>query len=84
MEIGVCIRLLVERAKELDRLPIKSDFDAETVNRIKKALGPWPRALEKAGLKPVPKRIQARQVARRKGRRKAKGINRISLPLWKK
>ncbi len=43
--------LLQKRAEELDRLPVKSDFDPDVVCRIKNALGPWPRALEKAGLK---------------------------------
>lgn len=34
------------------RLPQKSDFTDEEVCFIKQSLGPWPRALEKAGLKP--------------------------------
>ncbi len=33
------------------RLPMKSDFDAATLSRIKSFLGPWPRALEAAELK---------------------------------
>ena len=36
---------------ELGRLPQKSDFDPVTLSRIKAFLGPWPRALEAAGLK---------------------------------
>lgn len=41
------------RAKnaELARLPKKDDFDEKTRARIKAQLGPWPRALEAAGLK---------------------------------
>lgn len=35
----------------LGRLPKKSDFDEVTRARIKSLLGPWPRALETAGLK---------------------------------
>ena len=35
----------------LGRLPQKADFDAATLSRIKAFLGPWPRALEAAGLK---------------------------------
>ena len=35
----------------LGRLPQKADFDAVTLSRIKAFLGPWPRALEAAGLK---------------------------------
>ena len=38
------------KAKELGRLPKKSDFDDATTSRIKAFLGPWPRALETAGL----------------------------------
>lgn len=33
------------------RLPKKDDFDQATLSRIKAFLGPWPRALEAAGLK---------------------------------
>ena len=46
-----CISLLREKAGKLDRLPNRSDFSPETVNLIKQKLGPWPRALEAAGLK---------------------------------
>lgn len=43
--------LLREKNKELGRLPHKDDFDEPTRSRIKAFLGPWPRALEAAGLK---------------------------------
>jgi hypothetical protein len=33
------------------RLPKRQDFDEVTRSRIKSFLGPWPRALEAAGLK---------------------------------
>lgn len=39
------------KSKELGRLPKKDDFDVVTLSRIKAFLGPWPRALETAGLK---------------------------------
>lgn len=39
------------RASGLERLPQRSDFSAEEVVLIKAHLGPWPRALEAAGLK---------------------------------
>lgn len=39
------------KSKELGRLPKKDDFDVVTMSRIKAFLGPWPRALEQAGLK---------------------------------
>lgn len=43
--------LLREKHKELGRLPTKKDFDDVACSRIKAYLGPWPRALEAAGLK---------------------------------
>ena len=46
--------LLKQKRKELGRLPAKKDFDDVTCAQIKAYLGPWPRALESAGLK-VPK-----------------------------
>lgn len=45
------IRQLQLKAQELGRPPIKADFDDATRARIKTFLGPWPRALEAAGLK---------------------------------
>ncbi len=52
-----CLKLLLEadaRLKEEGerRYPKRSDFTAEQVCAIKAHLGPWPRALEAAGLKP--------------------------------
>lgn len=47
------VRQLVDKQAEIGRIPLKSDFDAVTLSRIKAFLGPWPRALEAAGLKPV-------------------------------
>lgn len=45
------VRQLTEKQKQTGRLPLKNDFDEKTLSRIKAFLGPWPRALEKAGLK---------------------------------
>ncbi len=45
--------LLQKKHQELGRVPQKSDFTGEEVCFIKQKLGPWPRALEKAGLKSV-------------------------------
>lgn len=45
------VGLLQAKQAEIGRLPHKSDFDDVTLSRIKAFLGPWPRALEKAGLK---------------------------------
>ena len=43
--------LLRRKCQELGRLPTKKDFDSATCAQIKAYLGPWPRALESAGLK---------------------------------
>ena len=43
--------LLRQKYTELGRLPTKQDFDPVTCAQIKAYLGPWPRALESAGLK---------------------------------
>lgn len=45
------IEQLQLKSKEIGRLPKKEDFDVVTLSRIKAFLGPWPRALESAGLK---------------------------------
>ena len=58
------------------RYPTRSDFSPEQVVAIKAFLGPWPRALEKAGLKEPPE-PKSRTYAASKGRRKkAKHKNR--------
>ncbi|MBR2637209.1 MAG: hypothetical protein IKD34_09260 [Oscillospiraceae bacterium] len=51
MQINWAIRQLQRKAQELGRPPIKADFDEGDRARIKAFLGPWPRALEAAGLK---------------------------------
>ena len=43
--------LLRCKCQELGRMPTKKDFDSATCAQIKAYLGPWPRALESAGLK---------------------------------
>ncbi|MCQ2427528.1 MAG: hypothetical protein MJ137_03875 [Clostridia bacterium] len=55
----LCIRLLREKGLKLkesgdSRFPRKSDFSPEETAAIKAFLGPWPRALESAGLKEPP------------------------------
>ena len=50
----ICISLLREKAALLqkeNRFPKRSDFSEEEVVAIKAFLGPWPRALEAAGIK---------------------------------
>lgn len=58
--------LLKEKNETLGRLPKKEDFDEVTRSRIKAFLGPWPRALEAAGLKeakPALKKMRKRKKA---------------------
>ena len=56
--------LLQQKSKELGRLPHKDDFDEPTRSRIKAFLGPWPRALEAAGLKEA--KVQPEKTVKRK------------------
>ena len=63
--------LLRQKSGELGRLPKKEDFDEVTRSRIKAFLGPWPRALEAAGLK-VPKDLPEKSKKRKKAATKSK------------
>ena len=72
-----CITLLQEKRAVLaaagdDRLPQRSDFSEEEIVAIKAFLGPWPRALEAAGLKPPgnEKRLELRAEKRIRARRR--------------
>ena len=56
--------LLRRKFEELGRFPTKKDFDNATCARIKAYLGPWPRALEAAGVKP-PK--EKKKISNQKG-----------------
>ena len=52
-----CLVLLNDKYKELraqglSRYPRRSDFEVREVVAIKAFLGPWPRALEVANIKP--------------------------------
>ena len=81
-----CLALLRETRERLlregfDRYPKRADFEEAQVVAIKAFLGPWPRALEQAGIKPPrdgdrleknrQKRIAAKR--RRNAARKEKG-----------
>lgn len=59
------LRILTEKYELLGRgrYPCRSDFTDVEVMGIKAHLGPWPRALEAAGIKPP--REDADQAARR-------------------
>ena len=66
--------LLREKNKELGRVPRKDDFDEPDRSRIKAFLGPWPRALEAAGLKEprvVPEKSKKRKKAATKSKNQA-------------
>ena len=69
--------LLRQKHKELGRLPRKDDFDEPTRSRIKAFLGPWPRALEAAGLK-EPKPIAPKSAKRKKSGVKSKKTSHFS------
>ena len=65
-----CILLLKNKYKELQakglsRYPQRSDFEEREVVAIKAFLGPWPRALEAAGVKP-PREVDRKQLNKEK------------------
>lgn len=55
-KIKWAVNRLVDKSRELGRLPQKNGFDPVELSRIKAFLGPWPRALEAAGLKQAKKK----------------------------
>ncbi len=60
-----CLVLLKDKHASLlekgeNRYPKRSDFSEREVVAIKAFLGPWPRALEAAGVKPPGSRIKKR------------------------
>ncbi len=80
------IQLLIQKKDSLsesgdDRLPKRSDFSDEEVCAIKAFLGPWPRALEAAGLKSARnddrKQLNIEKRIRAKRRRTAAKKNRV-------
>lgn len=64
------VRLLMEKAEELGRIPKKQDFHPRVVGAIKEQLGPWPRALEVVGLKETGQTYLNRQAKRQEKRKK--------------
>lgn len=68
------IQLLINRATELGRLPKRADFVDNDVCLIKQKLGPWPRALEAAGLKEPPEvsRIDKNRARRARAKQRRK------------
>ena len=68
---SLAIDLLRQKAEEVGRVPYKDDFDEPTRSRIKAFLGPWPRALEAAGLK-EPRTVTEKSAKRKKAATKSK------------
>ncbi len=76
-----CILLLREKSDQLaagnaSRFPQRSDFDEEQVVAIKSFLGPWPRALEAAGLKPPRTDTRARRTKEKRIQQKQRRADR--------
>ena len=46
-----CLELIRKKYNETGKIPEKSDFSDYQVMMIKSHLGPWPRAMESAGVK---------------------------------
>lgn len=66
-----CIVLIKNKFNENNELPKKSDFTDWQVMMIKSHLGPWPRALEKAGVKPP--RDDKKLLVKQEKQKKSKG-----------
>ncbi len=78
-----CLLLLRRAAEQTpDRFPRRSDFSEEEVVAIKAHLGPWPRALEAAGLKEP--RAESRLDKNRERRIRAKRNRRLTAEAIKK
>lgn len=60
---------LIAKSSELGRIPKKDDFDDAARSRIKASLGPWPRALEAAGLKSVSESRQSKLKKKKKSKK---------------
>ena len=65
--------LLRQKAEKLGRVPKKADFEPIEISHIKAYLGPWPRALEYAGLK-EPKAVSEKPRKRNAGKTKAQRL----------
>lgn len=79
------IALLKDVFQRENRLPKKSDFSQEDVNRIKGYFGPWPWALEAAGLKEsrYEKRRAENIEKRQRARQKRKELKRSDCDMLK-
>ena len=66
------LKLIAWQVKQLGHLPAK--YEAECVRYLKNRFGPWPRMLEKAGVKPV-SQTKLRRQERNRIRRKQQKMN---------
>lgn len=78
----LCIKLLQEKHKnllssELNRFPKKEDFSKEETVAIKAYLGPWPRALEKAGIKEIDPKEELKKQEKRISAKRKKTLQKI-------
>ena len=76
------VKLLQEKQETVGRTPKKEDFESVQVCFIKQILGPWPRALEKAGLKQPPvissrEKTQAKRARMKEKRKQQKRSNHL-------
>lgn len=64
------IKMLTDKQAVLGSVPRRADFEPEEVSFIKAKLGPWPRALEAAGLKETSGRSAAEKSREKRARAK--------------
>lgn len=61
-----CIEILQRKYKETGRYPKKADFSVRDMAAIKSYFGPWPRALEAAGIKEPKENTKAEKRQRKR------------------
>ena len=69
------LELLQSKASEIGRLPKKADFQEDTARFIRRMLGPWPRALEQAGLKEISPTYMGKKARNRVKRKRRRNQN---------
>ena len=77
-----CIALLREKYEELKAqgrtdYPKRADFSENEVIAIKSHFGPWPRALEAAGVKPVNEALMEKKKQKKLARKRKKTQSKI-------
>ncbi len=82
MTIEECIALLQQKYEELKSqgksdYPKRADFSEKEVIVIKSYFGPWPRALEAAGIKPVNEELLEKKKQKKIARKRKKTQRKI-------